>query len=453
MSVDDIAKRFGERMDRQVSASADRRAEAVEELNAAFRRAEEAQRRADDRTRELIATSLGIHDRKVIANAQVSLGNMAVLQRVDALLWQAFDLASVCEDSPLQAYPVVYCETLEEFYAAILVNQDISETIRQAVVEHEVAEARKRAEEGSGTLGVNLPGQGCYINGWLFGIKSGRPARAALQNPATFPRIFGTVCHEKLGHGFISAFTAMGQEKTRLGLWRYELAQRFSLRTADSPQSSLLLRKHSLIHQTSVLTEEGWATWVTKALVGLAAANGLLSPEARDASPAEGYTLGALGALLQTLQEESPAEAREHVEAFSAALQILLLEMDRDHDEMVFSAVRIVHALAPAFDAAFGKTFGQPTIYVVGYLLLRRLATQLGERNVPYAIMIAGNVTYELETTSVADLEGLLASDPRLNVDARLALLSRLTLQPGEDYRALASKARELLNLAVPEGW
>ena len=454
MSVDDIAKRFGERLDRQVAASDDRLGEAVAGLQTAFRRADEEARRADARTRERIARSLGSHDRRVIVDAQVTLGNDAVLQQVDGLLWQAFALGSVCEDSPLRVYPVVYCETLEEFYSAILASQDLSETIRKALLAQEVAEAQARAEEGEVILGVNLPGQGCYINGWFFGLKSEQAPHAALQDAATFPRIFSTVCHEKLGHGFISAFTAMGREKTQLGLWRHELAERFSLRTADSPQGMLLLKKHALIHHTSILTEEGWATWIAQAMVRLAASNGLLAERrASGASRADAYTLEALGELLTDLQAHTEGEARRVADAFVKALQVLLIDDEVADASAIFWAVRTVRTMAGALDDLFSAKFGQPTAYVLGYLMLQRLERRIGWENVPYAVMIAGNVVYDLETTALTDLESALASDPGLNVDVRLALLGRLALGKGEGHRALAQQARELLNFAVPEGW
>lgn len=447
MSVDDIAKRFSQRLDRQEHASEARRTQAVEDMIRAF---DPTVWRQVTLSAERQTKKRDLHTPSV--NAQVSLGNAGILHQTDDLMWQAFQLDSVIDASALKRYSVVYCDTLEEFFTPILADVDISETQRRQYLAQMIAEAEANAEHG-GTMGVNLPGRGCYVNGWIFGAMHDVSAKAALQDNSIFPDIFGTVVHEKLGHGFISDLTAVGKEKTQLGMWRFDVAKRFAMRNADSPHSTLLLRKHALIHQTSQFTEEGWATWVEQTMVKLAVTNGVLKGLGQEVRHAAPYTVESLGEFLQSLNEQAPEEAREAVQTLSAVLQLLLTEDEVDDPEVIFRVTQALHKLTPMFSEVFGQAFGQPMVYVVGYLLLDRLASRIGWRNVPYAVMIAGSVTYDLKQTSVSDLETLLASEPRLNVDARLALLSRLSLPKGATYRDLAHTARETFGFAVPDDW
>ena len=133
----------------------------------------------------------------------------------------------------------------------------------------------------------------------------------------------------------------------------------------------------------------------------------------------------------------------------------VLVVADEPPAPEIFKAIRLWQEIArlELFDEAFGSELGQPVAYVLGYLLLRRLEGRLGWKNMPAAVAIAGNVTYNLEETSVADLAALVNGDPRLNVDARLALLGALELEPGQGPTELARQARETLSLAVPAGW
>jgi hypothetical protein len=367
-------------------------------------------------------------------------------------MWQAFDLARIFPGAPLGQYPVVYCETLEEFFEPILADADISDSTREEALAAYVADAQTRAEErGGGIFGVNLPGRGCYVNGWLFGFAHGTPPRTALQDPAVFPSIMETVCHEKLGHGFIAALTAVGQEKTQLGLWRFDWARKFNLRTVDTPRSSLLAQKHNLVFAATKFTEEGWATWIERIMRWLAAQHGLVDRDQAPARPEAKYTLEEVARLLDTLQSRVPREQRPAVARFAQATQLLLVNTDPEAMHALFPAIQVWQQEASRFDEIFAEAFGQPTLYVLGYLLFRRLEAQLGWQNLPCAVAIAGNVTYDLENISLVDLATLLSSDPRLNVDARLALLATLQLEKGEGPAELARLAREELNLAVPE--
>lgn len=455
---------FKDRLDARIAASRERQRQAQEDLAARFRRAEEEQEAQIRAWRTLPpGTSSRFGEGRASSErfqspvqAQVALSSDALLQQLDALMWQVFGLTQYFPGAPLGKYPVIYCETLQEFFTPFVFDEDASESSKQEVLAALIAEAEAQARaSGGGILGLNMPGRGCYINGWLFGFARGVAPRVALQDPAILFRIVETVCHEKLGHGYIAALTAVGQEKTRLGLWRFDLAKEFRLRAVDTPQSALLRAKYTLVHQTTRFTEEGWATWIEQVMLWFAARKGLLpSVQAAEQLQAK-YSLAEVGQLLQQLRQEAVPGSDEHkLIELVAAVTYILADNSTDFSERdVFTAIRVWQQAAEFFDDVFAQAFGQPAVYVLGYLLLRKLEARLGWQNLPYAVAIAGNVSYDLETISVTDLGQLLAGDPRLNVDARLALLSTLRLQPGQGPAELARLAREKLDFAPPEGW
>lgn len=382
--------------------------------------------------------------------AQVDLSHDDALQRLDKIMWEEFALQDIFPGQPMSRYPVVYCETLEEFIAPMLSAIDCSPTEREKRLKRLVAKAREKAYGGKDvTFGYNLPGRGCFINGWLFGTVNDMTAYEALNDVRVLSDILETTYHEKLGHGFIAELTAMGEEKSDLGLWRFELAQDFPFRTVDSPRSSLLRQKHSSIQQTSRFLEEGWATWIAEHMVWQAERRGVFGNRTVTAQPQDRYSPDQVAQLLLSLCNQVSADERQIMHDLFKATQIVLAIAEQVAPEYVFWAMRVWQEGAHLLN----DCFPQPAPYVLGYLLLRRLEARLGWQNVPCAVAIAANVTYNLEEISLVDLKDLVSGDPRLNVDARLALLGTLELAPEQGPAELARLAREELSLATPQGW
>jgi len=188
-------------------------------------------------------------------------------------------------------------------------------------------------------------------------------------------------------------------------------------------------------------------------LMQYSARAGLLADADAPTQPGVRYTLEQVGQVLQAIHDQSPNDLRPDVTRFLEATRVLLVVSEPLPDDVIFQAVRVWQEEAEIFDQVFSHSLGQPALYVLGYLLLRRLEARLGWQNLPCAVAIAANVTYDLEQISLVDLESLVTNDPRLNVDARLALLGTLELAPGQGTAELAHQAREVLSLAVPEGW
>ena len=452
MSIDDRIKEFGDRLDRSADRHRRQQERDSAEMAARFRRAD-TQQQAQVRLRR---PSPGLPF-TIPRQAQVALSGTEALQQWDRLMWQAFDLGQLFDDEPLSRYQVYYCETLEEFFTPFFEDLDCSDSTKAELIQAETERAKQAAGKG-GIFGVNLPGRGCYINGWLFGVASGVTAREALQDPRIFHHILETICHEKLGHGFLAELTAVGQERTRLGMWQFDLAQRFALRTVDDPRGALLRQKHALIFGTTQYTEEGWATWIAEYVLQLAAAEETRS-EGGEPSRRDGrYTLEGVKSVLDMMAKEP--ELHEAANRLIRAIDVLVVD-DVSPASDIFEAIRVWQEIAQCqknaqlkrFNKVFTSKLKQSVAYVLGYLLMRRLEGRLGWQNMPAAVAIAGNVTYNLEETSAADLAALVNGDPRLNVDARLALLGALVLEPGQGPTELACQARDTLSLAVPAGW
>ncbi len=367
---------------------------------------------------------------------RVDLTATPELLRVDKTFVELFQLKKYLLSADMR-YPTVFCETLDEFFAPWLDAYDLSPAQKAQALADMKAEAEKTAQEsnGGGIFGVNLPGQGCYLNGWLFNyrLKVNRP-RDLLNDPKILPRILETAAHEKLGHGFILEFTALGAEKKTLGLQMLDYAHRFKFKMVDTPAASLLLEKHNLVHRATKFTEEGWATWIETTIMQVMAHQ----PRAPK------YTFRAVWDTATRLPVP-----RDEKERFQAALQILFLQPDSSWDAAHASIVALQIANS-AIDDYFFKNIGQPVPYVIGSLLFDKLESRFGTLPVLYALMIAASVTFDLRNISSSDLARLIITDPKLNPDSRLAGLGTLTIPVQGDVRALADAARQQLGLATP---
>ena len=386
-----------------------------------------------------------------LVEARVGLNDVPALKALDAAFVREFQLDHYFPHSTWQNLPTVYCETLEEFYRPFVDMLDVSEATRQEMLRSYEKKAVEDARAGKGIWGIFWPSRGCYINGWLFAYGRVKDARAALADPTIFPSILSTTAHEKLGHGFVSEYTALGQEKKRLGTWRYDIARRFDVRGVDTPTGELLAAKEAVLYASSQLLEEGWATWiehhVMQQLARQAAAEGRPFPPVSEAR----YTVNGLWHVLtQILDGAKDAETRERVQALLDAISVLLITRNVRSEDL-HRAVLSIHAHAEHVDPLVVSRLGQPLRYVIGYLLARDLAARLGPLCLPYAVILAANVSYDLEKIALSDLQRLVAQDMRLNVDSRFAHMRLITLQSENDVRELVMRVHQELNLAIPK--
>ena len=383
----------------------------------------------------------------------IELGKEPALALVDGVVRQTFALdryfAHVGSD-----YPTTYCGSLEEFFSHWAAALEISPSARQAFVGERAGEARRAAEAGQGGIyGVNFPGRGCYINGWLFALTAGvADAAAALGDALVFSRIISTIVHEKWGHGFIALYTAAGREKQQLDLWQLDVAQRFGQRLSEDPQSALLRQKLNLLGYTSRYLEEGWATWIEHYVTSRVYYT-WDGQHAVPHPPQQAYKLADVWEAIERLKLHHPTgEVRIMLDDLSWALQVLFLA-DSPEVADVHRATLILQAVEQHLAQPMGQMLGQPLPYALGDLTMQRIESQQGAFCVPYAVAVAANVDFGVSNMALADLHQLVHTDPRYNLDSRLLLLSQLRLDEPGSVRELTHRAREQLSLAVPDAF
>ncbi len=434
--LDDIKNTFSKKLDRRIADHATR----LEDELAILRKRllESGQWSAGGDWQPALDSAKGPAVKGPARDLLIDLRRAAPLEAIDRYFSDVFELQRYFPRNRLD-YPTVYCETPEEFFAPILADENISPQMRAVEMRLLIEQAEQTAREtkGGGILGYNLPGKGCYLNGWLLAYGSGQPPSAALEDPQRRQMILATAAHEKLGHGFLSAYSALGAVKTRLGMEQAAIAEQFGLRAADDVLSSKRLHQHNLLHFASQLLEEGWATWIET----------FITAEALGAGERPRYSLPRLFKAVKSLSAGKYPQERE---ALQNALKALF-SPEPMSPETLHQAVLLINSIAPHFDEHFSKKLGQPLIYVVGELLASQAEENLGTQCVPYAALIAANVTVDFDDIGLTDLLQLLQVDSRLHPDARFAALSRMPLEQKNDVSVLAQRAEALLNFSVPQ--
>jgi len=372
------------------------------------------------------------------AHGLLDLGGASWLNGLDNLFAETFHLARYADPARL-AYPIVYCETLEEFFAPLVQQLDISSAARAEQLKQMMQEAQDMAHRtGGGIFGYNLPGVGCYLNGWLLAYGTNFSPRRALDEPTTKPRILAVAVHEKLGHGFLGVYSTLGQVKSRLGVYAREVAAQFGLRPAESATDKLREEQGRVLFLASQLLEEGWATWIEGFLPALA--------EGHPRRPS--HRLDKVVAAVAALPPE--VEDRDGVRDTLLTALTWLFGDGVPTAEQILQAVIVVEMTGGALDDYFGEALGQPLRYAVGELLLLQAEEHVGPLALPYLVLIAANVDPQPEKVGLSDMQVLMNSRPDMNPDARLAMLSRLQLSRLNDVAELARQAEETLSLVVP---
>ena len=329
--------------------------------------------------------------------------------------------------------PTSLCETGEEFYGALLEHEALSRVQWEDVLDRQLKEAEADASRGGGIWGVFLGGRGCLLNGWLyqrvFKLKS---TEDALRDERVFPAMVGTAIHEKWGHGFLGATTALGREAGGLQLDRYRYARLFPKQIVNTPEGVLLAEKWSAVFAATRYADEGWATWVEQQAATLVDAGRPPKP------PLTPDTFGSAAAS-EGLPKDTPVAAR------------MLLDPAVPPAEAQ-QAMAWWEEAEGALEEAFAARWGQSPRYVVGFALCSLLAARFGRTCVPAALAIAYNVTYGIEGTSVSDLKSVVVRDASLNVNRRLAALAHLPVREGTEMTPdrLARLAHESMGYAVP---
>jgi hypothetical protein len=374
-----------------------------------------------------------------MTQALVNIQDSGPLKGLDLRFTGLFNLGQYYSTTLLD-YPTVFCETLEEFFTPFLIDLDLSTQARQTELKRLVIEAEENAkDQGGGIFGVNFPGRGCYLNGWLFVYGQAISAQVALQDKKILLRVLAVAAHEKLGHGFLSAYSALGAVKNRMGLTTVDLANHFGLHPVDEPTWRLRHDQAMLLFQASQLLEEGWASWI-EAYMARQLGGTPLGP--RYSMQA---VLNAIHGLPETLSD------RESLQQLLLGSLELLFNEERSSLPELHQAVMVIEKAGDALDPYFGPILGQPLRYAIGSLLMIQAEVNQGAGCMPYMALIAANLTFDPNQISLSDLRELLGSDPRLNPDARMAALSQVRLKQPNDIKSLAQIAEMELSFSVPK--
>ena len=439
-NAEDVKAQFAERLEQQKQARAGRLDADLDSLRTSLMREFRANLPAD-LGRQAGAAAAGFPARPVFSPAQplVDMAASSQLQQLDGAFIEMFHLDKFYPSTRLNT-STVYCESLEEFFTPLVAQLDLSPEGRQAELGQLMTQAQEQARQhGGGMFGYNLPGIGAYLNGWLFAYKQGFAPREAFNRPETLRRILETAIHEKLGHGFLSVYSAMGEVKNRLGLTQMDLARKFGLRTADDPTASLRREQANLLFLTSQLLEEGWATWVETFL-----ASALLGSGPHPRGDLE-KVVNAINGLPSNLPQR-----QEIQQALLGAILLLFGEKDGP-PEMLHQAVMVLEMVGNQVDELLAQKLNQPLRYVIGELLLTQAEANLGPLCVPYAALIAAGVTFDPLQMGLSDLRDLLSRDLRLNPDVRLALISRMRLEEKQNVHAMAKRVAAQFSFSIPK--
>jgi len=373
------------------------------------------------------------------AHYRVDLNALSELVEVDNQFLSHFQIQQYYQISPIQL-PNNYCETLEEFFLPLIQKEDISPDAQSQQLAVLVQEARTLAEKsnGGGIQGYFLPGLGCYLNGWLLAYGDPEAPRQALMNNKVLHRTIATAVHEKLGHGFLSVFSELGRARVSLGLYQQDIARRFGMHRAEDPLAALRQKQYNILFQFSTLVEEGWATWLETYMMR----------QFYNYGQHPRYTLQEVIQAVSSLPADMP-DSKEIQEAVLYALDLIFGEETQDAYKLL-KAVYIIENIEPILDTYSSSPLRQPLRYVIGELIFAQVELNCGPLCAPYAALIASCISIQPDQISMTDLRELMQTDPRLNPDARLAMVSKLKLSQPNNVAELAQKARSIWSLHVP---
>ena len=204
--------------------------------------------------------------------------------------------------------------------------------------------------------------------------------------------------------------------------------------------------QHDLIFDVSQLLEEGWATWVET----FVNRTRLAESESKTIYPR--HSLAAIVEAVQNLEQEDlpPGYSEQQVkERLFSSLAVLLGPIDANPYDLQL-AVQVIERWSGLPVKIAGAAYSQPLRYAIGELLFAQAELNQGAFCLPYLALIAGNVNFKPESTSLADVTIVLQKDPRLHPDARLAALCRLRLHERGSLTELVQRAESELSFSVP---
>lgn len=369
---------------------------------------------------------------------QVDLTHSNNLNLIDREFARLFNMNAYFHENFFK-YPIVYCETAEEFYANFFHDLKISNPAKAQGIAEMIRDAEK---ENGYTLGVDIPSVGCFINGWTFGRIYQLDPKLALAHPVIYREIAGTAIHEKLGHGFLRLTSELGKTIKQLGFDNIEIAKRFYKEDSTNLNDSIPYQQFQVLLSSCLILEEGWATWIQSFL-----SNYLFStkhPKYNLDSWNKAIKVDFPNRLFWSFQDEIRDQSNVIFgnQRIDSKQMLGAISFFRDNSEKIMRG----------FDRSAAIEFSQPLRYVLGLLLMRQVEINAGPMCVPHAAIIANNIRFDCNSLGIADLAKLVNTDPLANADTRLALISKIKLDDKHknDVAIFANKIQELLSIPIP---
>ena len=438
--IDDIRDNYSRKLDQEINQHERRVQNEIEKLDQpSTQQAKFDHLLADFGLEERAKSNLRQDSLPFLTRKQtlVDMTHSDPLKELDNDFLAFFNLSAYYPSSKIN-YPSFLCNSQDEFFGAMFADENISEQERKSKIDEEI---EKLKNANSKIMGVNCPGQGCYVNGWQIAQDYNLPpSEINLQNQMIINQVKETATHEKLGHGFISGYSAMGELTTKMGLNKVKIASQFGAAPADNPAWLLLTAQWKVIFEASKFLEEGWATWIQGYLKET-----LFQNSENPKNPPFHHPIHD-GEELAKAVVSLPQERRiDFINAFN-----VLFGDDAVKIIDLYAAMMTMSSIDNDYYDMFMALSHQPLRYVLGEFLCLQTERNLGVKSLPYAVLIAANITLNNTQISVSDLDLSLNGDPRLNPNTRLAAKSRIKLDHLGDLNELCQKVTSELSMVVP---
>lgn len=382
---------------------------------------------------QFIDARLQVMQAEAVASASPPLAQqspLVQLRQIDNLVERLFDLRRVFPHIRPQT-DVFVCETTTEFLRPL---HAIGLSAQEQARLTNTGPVRER-------LAYYLPDEGCYVNGLLLRQRAQAATTVeALAHTETFYEAVTAVTQQMYGWGFLLDYTLAGQERKRLKLWHNDLAHHLGL---TSPANRHQPQDRVIQFYTS-LTQAGWCRWVTEAVLRMAQRKQLGGWQQT------AFTFKKFGYLLKRLATDVGEQpiSEFFVPVFNVIQESLMTS--QTGLKMLHTRLNQLRQWAIDNEQQLQRRFNWSCQTWLERTLLNSIEARLGSFCLPYALTIAGHVTYQIEQRSPDALKHDLVTVPQSSIDTRLWMLSALEKQVKYNVTSMANGAWEKFHFESP---
>ncbi len=357
------------------------------------------------------------------------------LTYVDDIVETLFDIRRIFPDVRHKT-DVFFCNTtaafVQELHAIGLSDAEQSRLIAQA-------ETGDFSGAVLSHVAYYLPDKGCYVNGPL--LADGGDPEQAVDEPETFFRAVEAIAQTMWGWGFLIDYSTAGQQRKAAGLWRQEVAAQLGLTelTADYPPVAAQAREYAL------LLETGWAAWIGQVVTQAARREKLGGWERPSFSNREFWQI----------MKSTVGEMVSELPFWDMFLPLTggvkeLVSTHEDGQDFVHRQLNRSRTAVLKVEDKVQRLTGHSYVAWLSRAVLDKVESRVGSFCMPYAILIAANVEYDLDAPALDTLPNNPAMFPHGSIDTRLWLLSYLDESVRYDVSSMAIMAMDRLKLASP---